>query len=364
MYLFNTSAIVTSFDSSLSSDMIAGSTDEISNNSKSSFRLNKHLENIRQNINVTSNEIKEFLQTVELYLSVTDSEKSRNAKKSLQDKSGQSNLLTLFTTWPKSDDPTGRKIHNNTLINWASLQPAVKPVLFTDDDVLIKDAHRLGWSVQNLTQTANNGLPILKYLYMQTMSSVNSLFYAFVNSDILFDESLLTTLVNIQFSFGSDVVYSKPLLVTGKRFNLINIAENEFIPKRHLYRSVKKKGQLFSISAEDYFITNAIYPWSDIPDVVVGSIAYDNWIVMNARARNFITIDASKTLLAVHQSIDSNNHRSHMRDTAGYNKKLLGDLFKGNVPYNRGFVDCIERYTDIVNDTFVVLERVVDKTCY
>jgi hypothetical protein len=59
---------------------------------------------------------------------------------------------------------------------------------------------------------------------------------------------------------------------------------------------ISKTGKLFTAWGEDYFITNSNYPWKDCPEVVVGRVAYDNWLVLNANKRRHTTIDATRTL--------------------------------------------------------------------
>jgi hypothetical protein len=56
-----------------------------------------------------------------------------------------------------------------------------------------------------------------------------------------------------------------------------------------------------------------IIPWKDCPEVVVGRVAYDNWLVLNANKRRHTTIDATRTLLALHQTTKKGNGegRSH-----------------------------------------------------
>ena len=44
------------------------------------------------------------------------------------------------------------------------------------------------------------------------------------------------------------------------------------------------------------------FPWDSIPGVVIGRVAYDNWLVLNAIQRKQVVVDVSKTVLAVHQT--------------------------------------------------------------
>ena len=44
------------------------------------------------------------------------------------------------------------------------------------------------------------------------------------------------------------------------------------------------------------------FPWDSIPGVVIGRVAYDNWLVLNAIQQKQVVVDVSKTVLAVHQT--------------------------------------------------------------
>lgn len=269
-------------------------------------------------------------------------------------------LLTLFSTWTRSDDMS--TIHKNTLKNWASFKPVVNPVLFTNDSVMAEEALAGGWTTLYIPRTAENGLPVLKYMYIEAMKTFDSTYYCYANSDMLFDGGIIKTLVNLAYTLGNEFL-TRPVFLTGLRWNVINVSEKEISRRRNISKLIKERGQPFVTSAEDYFITNKIYPWHDIPEVVVGAIAYDNWLVVNAREKKHLTINTSRTIPALHQSLDANDHRSHMRDTVNYNADLLKNISNINIPYHKGFLDCIEKYTDFVNDTFVLGDRMVNKYC-
>jgi len=79
-------------------------------------------------------------------------------------------------------------------------------------------------------------------------------------------------------------------------------------------------------SAIDYFIMSAGgYPWHRIPNnVVVGKPGYDNFLVLTAIRDNVSVIDATKTLLAVHQTDVDGNLAGHGGKHANYNMRQLG----------------------------------------
>lgn len=60
--------------------------------------------------------------------------------------------------------------------------------------------------------------------------------------------------------------------------------------------------KVFIPDAEDFFFFGGEYPWNKIPDVVMGRPGYDNYIVFMAIECNMTVIDATKTLLAFHQT--------------------------------------------------------------
>jgi len=87
--------------------------------------------------------------------------------------------------------------------------------------------------------------------------------------------------------------------------------------------------RLFSTFAIDYFVTTRDgYPWADIPDFVIGRPAYDNWLVTNALLRDLAVVDATETILAIHQTDRDGNFAGHKNNNnsnsilRNYNVKL------------------------------------------
>jgi hypothetical protein len=103
-------------------------------------------------------------------------------------------------------------------------------------------------------------------------------------------------------------------------------------------------GLLFHDIAQDYFIVhNRSFPWHVIPDLVVGRVAYDNFVVARAIAVNVSVIDVTKTVVAVHQS-DSDG------DRAGHSKVLpfrnINRMLIGRFRFGRGRLNFTQFYTD------------------
>lgn len=88
-----------------------------------------------------------------------------------------------------------------------------------------------------------------------------------------------------------------------------------------------RKGEVFESDAEDYFIVSRdIFDWSQIPDFVVGGVAFDNWLVSKGNEMAIegtaIVVDATKTIVALHQNHGKNSKDSHKHPKSQYNSHL------------------------------------------
>ena len=247
-------------------------------------------------------------------------------------------LLTIFTTFSSSAEKY--VCRNNTIINWMSFGTTVKPIFFSDDADLLNKIKSKGWDVQRPSKTAI-GIPILKYMYLDAMKKYRSKFYAYVNGDILFTQNLIDTL---RFITGSSKInQTHPMLIVGQRTNVKNVSEQQASTHENIMK-IYKTGKLFTAWGEDYFITNANYPWHDCPEVVIGRVAYDNWLVLNANKRRHTTIDATRTLLALHQTTRKGDSEGHSHPNRDFNGNLLRKLYK-KLNYGAGLTSCTRKYT-------------------
>ena len=250
-------------------------------------------------------------------------------------------LMVLFTSWVTKEEKY--VCHNNTLYNWNAFKPSVLPILFTNETLLAKEAVRKGWHVLPITATGTSfKLPVLRHMYMAVMKRFNATFYAYANSDILFTDSLLHTLKAFQ---NSSLSSKTPFLIVGRRTNVENVTSQEVKTWEQIKNTTLLRGKLFNPWGIDYFITSPDYPWSIIPDVVIGRVAYDNWMVWNARRLGFTTIDATNTLLAMHQTTKAGNKEGHNQKEKGYNNNVLAKVYK-NIQYGGGLVTSTKYFTE------------------
>ncbi|XP_060559478.1 uncharacterized protein LOC132719680 [Ruditapes philippinarum] len=239
------------------------------------------------------------------------------------------------------------------------LRPFIIPVVFTNETLVAKECARKGFETMHISTAAAGGIPVLKYMYRDAIKKYNSTFYAYSNGDILYTETLIDTLLLMKYS---TINLHKPVLIVGQRSNVNNVTEFEGSTFGSITRLAEERGKLFTFWAEDYFITTRSFPWQEIAEVVIGRRAYDNWLVYYARKSKYNVIDATKTILAVHQTTKAGNHEGHGKTNKDFNHHLLVKLYK-RVKYNAGITACIEKYTNYDNCVIAVKSRTVSKSC-
>lgn len=336
-------------------------TDQMACNNNSSQQMQ---ENLKLSLEISSRLSKILSDALEVHHSIPDLKKLSSEAKELRAKTeslsaeSSSNkprrtLLTLFTSM--NENNTRRSlIYNNTIRNWASLKPMVTPVLFTNNDTFKTRVVKEGWETLPLQKLGEGGMPILKYMYVAAIDNFRSDFYAFSNSDILFNGGLLKTLVTAKYTYDLEA----SILITGTRYNVQNITDNEAKARANLINLAKGRGELFLPWAADYFITTPAFPWKNIPEVIIGALAYDNWIILHAREKKFVVIDATKTAPAVHQTPTEGNFESHIKGHALHNYYVLSNAFPNRtIDYKKGQVVCTEIVSSLVNENIIFEKR-------
>ena len=119
----------------------------------------------------------------------------------------------------------------------------------------------------------------------------------------------------------------------------------------------KTRGTLYMYSAVDYFIMSAGgYPWYRIPsDIVVARPGYDNFLVLTAIRDNVSVIDATKTLVAVHQTDSEGNLAGHSGRDGSYNMRQLGRF-----NFRRGMTSSAQyetKFVDASNTNIAIVRR-------
>ena len=146
-------------------------------------------------------------------------------------------------------------------------------------------------------------------------------------------------------------------LVIGRRTNVVLVNHTLLYQPDHVTTTARERGQIFASDAEDYFfIAFNDFPWHIVADVVIGRPGYDNYLVELAIRQKVTVVDATSTLLAVHQTGSDGNKAGYRNRDSEFNIGRIGEF---NV--NRGLTDSAQYVTKFTKDrnnrTKVAIER-------
>lgn len=191
-------------------------------------------------------------------------------------------------------------------------------------------------------------MPFLKDMFNEVATTFPlCTFYGYSNGDILFDHGLVRTLDAV-----TEVLHVlASTLVIGRRTNF-NVTDRDVYRPDDVTNLAREEGCLFYAHAQDYFfIAHNDFPWRVVPDVVIGLPAYDNFLVGTAIRQGVSVVDASPTLVALHQSDGEGNFAGHHRAFRNYNKLVIGKRFR----YVTGLTTRSQLFTRLDNEQRVAV---------
>eukprot|EP01047_Picozoa_sp_COSAG01_P041606 COSAG01_NODE_3581_length_5911_cov_688.858052_3_plen_994_part_00 len=281
------------------------------------------------------------------------------------DNAGETPLIVLATTVAPTKDKFKQQVLENVLNSYLHQKPttAVHPLVFTDSQQLgaqirgkMAGVNRTNGMDTVITDFAQeHGWPVLASMMKKAEAvaiSVGAPFYGFSNGDIMFTPDLAITLQLAadaieQTYFESNVstrklekcepvcpshslLLKRPkklqrgFFMMGRR---TNVAFADFV--NHLSHHdtcdlskdlllMAKDGEPMEPFACDYFIfAPGSFDWDTFPRYVVGNLAYDNAVVALAVKAGLVTVDASDTIHAFHQTGVDGNSAGHGEAASG-----------------------------------------------
>jgi hypothetical protein len=259
-------------------------------------------------------------------------------------------------------------IAQRTLMNWASIDASMPPLIFADDtgtqtlldnlnhDVVVPPVK--GYA-GNASAAWHRSTPIrlekqfeihkhfnqptyrgLFAAALQAYPDADAVMYS--NSDILYTPALAETLrVVIDYverekarKLAAKLPYNvRGWMMVGQRVNHDVPADWSLADDPAWVDTIERqfvnRGELFESDAEDYFIVSrGLLDWMKLPEFIVGGVAFDNWLTnkVNKMAADglAIEIDGSKTITALHQNhcLGGNHKCSHAHEKSGFNQRL------------------------------------------
>jgi hypothetical protein len=206
-------------------------------------------------------------------------------------------LLTLFSAPKPFSDPHIAVIQRNALQSWLRL-PDTEVVLVGSETGLAEVAAE--FNVPLLPQVTRNesGTPLVSSIFALANQASTSPLLAYVNGDMLFTSD---------FVEGARAVAAaaEHFLIVGQRWDLDITRPLDFSNgwEQRLHTSTQSSGRLHPPQGSDYFI----FPrgqFMDMPPFAIGRAGWDNWMIYYACQHGWPVIDATTSILAMHQNHD------------------------------------------------------------
>jgi hypothetical protein len=213
-------------------------------------------------------------------------------------------LITIFTSPKPFTNPHVSLIQGNAIRSWQHLGDEVNVLMIGDEPGMAEFAAEVG--IQCLPEVTRNplGTPLVNSIFQLARQYSTSPLLAYVNADIL----LMPQFINVATQVYCQV---KKFLIVGQRYNLSLQEPLDFKPGWDLYllSDLQIRGRLHPPAGSDYFI----FPrdcFTDLPKFAIGRAGWDNWMFFHARMQHFPVVDATPSIVAIHQDHDY----SHLPD--------------------------------------------------
>ncbi|MFH2104581.1 MAG: hypothetical protein ABIJ39_14630 [Chloroflexota bacterium] len=206
-------------------------------------------------------------------------------------------FLTIFTAPKPFVNPHIITIQRNAILSWSRLRD-VEVILLGDEPGIGATAAELGVRHVPNVERDEKGVPTVRSVMEQGHAFTSSPILCYANADMI----LMSDLVEAARQVSGQV---KDFLMVGQRWNLDITDAVDFSAdwEARLRDEVTKRGEFYAPWGIDYFVFPR-HLYSDVPDFTIGRPAWDNWMVYHARSTWGVAIDATRSVLVIHQNHD------------------------------------------------------------
>jgi hypothetical protein len=206
-------------------------------------------------------------------------------------------LITIFSAPKPFTNPHVATIQYNAIASWAKL-PDVRVILLGEEPGLAETARELG--VQHIPEIprSSSGAPLISSMFQLARQASDSPLLCIINADILLLPDFLDAAARVS-------AQHEKFVLLGQRWDLDVNERLDFSGdwEGRLRSAVQARGVLHRPAGSDYFLfPKACY--SELPDFVIGRSGWDNWMIYKARKEAWSAVDATASVLVIHQNHD------------------------------------------------------------
>jgi len=150
------------------------------------------------------------------------------------------------------------------------------------------------------------------------------------------------------FSLCYEQFIPYPTMVIGRRSDVLLAHRRLFLPKDVEYVALSE-GKLHTAGGIDYFaIARNDFPWHHYPDLIIGRPSYDNFLVATASLNNVSVVDATRTVVALHQTDTEGIGSGHRRIDSNYNRRIIFSRYT-EAFHSCSHIDCTKYITKLID---------------
>ena len=212
-------------------------------------------------------------------------------------------MITFFTTAKPFTGHTGI-IQRNALKSWKLAGPQVEVILFGDEEGAAETAGVLGLRFVPQVQRAPQGPKLLRSFFDAAQEMARNEIVCYANCDIVLTNDFYRAVTQLR-------PVAEKFLMVGRRWDM-EIAEalNFDLPDwaERLQTMTRQSGHHLGAGWIDYFVFPKGFYLGKLPEMVIGRVHWDQWLVWKARASGAAVVDASQAVMAIHQNHDYAYH--------------------------------------------------------
>lgn len=211
-------------------------------------------------------------------------------------------MVTFFTT-AKPFKGHSAIIQRNALKSWTLLDPDAEVILFGDDEGAADTARDLRIRHEPHVEKNEFGTKRLDYFFDRAQEIAKHAVLCYANCDIL--------LMNDFAGAVKRAAAGSNFLMVGRRWDTDVTEPLDFSNpqwERELLQRAVAANQQRDEWWIDYFVFSRGIFHKKMPQLVIGRVYWDNWLIWKAKKSGHAVIDASEAVTAVHQNHDYGYH--------------------------------------------------------
>jgi hypothetical protein len=221
-------------------------------------------------------------------------------------------MITFFTTG-KPFTGTSGMIQRNALKSWMLAVPNAEVILFGDEEGAAESAKELGIrhvpGVERAHSadpqlTANHGPKVLRSFFDPAQNMARHQTMCYINCDIVLTGDFRPAIIQL-------VKSQKAFLMVGRRWDT-DVPEPIDFDRANwdelLRERSQREGRQLGGGWIDYFVFPRGFYARKLPEMVIGRVYWDQWLVWKAKKEGAAVVDASAAVMAIHQNHDYGYH--------------------------------------------------------